>query len=136
MYLAFRSHILILIYQTDFFPMNNFQYLNIYQPYMLYCIHNHTRYDSTHNHFYKNLHHLILYTHFDIHHSFIFALSYIQFHLIYIYTHTIHAEVNIFFNLHLTFLHRILYFIWIAYSSIWIINSVTTSITLISTNSN
>ena len=77
---------LILIY-----PIEIFQDLNIHQFCMPYCIHNHTYWDSTY-HLYKNSNHLILCTHTEIHHYSIFALNYIHFHSIYIYTHAVHAE--------------------------------------------
>ena len=63
---------------------------------MPYYTHNYTYYDSPYNHLYKNSNHLILYTHTDIHHDSIFVLNYIYFHLIYISTHTIHAEFKIY----------------------------------------
>ena len=43
--------------------------------------------------------HLIICTHTDIHYDFIFALNYIHFHSIYIYTHTIHVALKILFHL-------------------------------------
>ena len=54
---------------------------------------------SIYNHLYKNPNYIILYTHTDIHHGSIFALDYILFHLINIYTPTIHAELKILFYL-------------------------------------
>ena len=50
---------------------------------------------DTHN----NPNNLILYTHTDIHHDSIFALNYIRFHLIHIYTQTIHVELKTLFHL-------------------------------------
>ena len=43
-----------------------------------------------------------LHSHTGIHHDLIFALNYIHFHLIHIYTHTAHVELKILFNLHWT----------------------------------
>ena len=60
---------------------------------------NHTYNDSTYNHFYKNPNHLILYTYTDIHHDSIFALNYIHFYSIHIYTHATHAKLKILFHL-------------------------------------
>ena len=49
-------------------------------------------------HFYSS-NHLILYSHIKIHYYSSFVLNYIYLHLIYIYTHTIHAELKILFHL-------------------------------------
>ena len=48
------------------------------------------------NHLYNIQYHLIPYNDTDIHHDSIFAINYIHFHTVYIYTHMIHAEINLF----------------------------------------
>ena len=54
--------------------------------------------DFTYNHLYKNPNRLILYTDTNIHHYSIFSLNYINFYLMYIYTHTIDIEQKIFLS--------------------------------------
>ena len=66
------------------------------------------------------------------------TFNHIHFHLIYIYTHMIHAELKILFYLPLTFNKILLhsyFFILNKNSSIYMINSVTTYTTFINTNS-
>ena len=75
-------HMLILFDKTKVICINNFQYLHIPQFYMP-C---YTQQDSTCNHRYKNCHHLILYTHTNIHHDSIFASNCIHFHSMQIFT--------------------------------------------------
>ena len=81
------------------FHMNNFQDLNICQFYLPYQSYSYTYLDSTYNHLYKNTNQLIWYTHMNYHHDSIFALNYIHFHPIYVYTHAIHVELKISFHL-------------------------------------
>ena len=65
---------------------------------MPYYTRNHMHYDSAYIHLYRKPNHLILHTHNDV----LFQLLITYFHLIYIYTHMIHAELKILFYLPLT----------------------------------
>ena len=115
--------------------MNNFCGLNINQLYLPYYTSNDTYNDSSYNHLYNNSIHLILRTHTDIHHECIFALDDMPFHSVHVYAHTIHAELKILFHLLLTssWILCDLYFCFGGNicSTVWIINSITISNTLI-----
>ena len=81
---------------------------------------------------YKKCSQPILYSHIEIYRGSIFSLNCIRFHLICLYTYTIYAEAKL--KIKYFYIH-IFYFIWNTYSIISIINSITTSTSLINTNS-
>ena len=51
---------------------------------------------------FMNSNYLILFAHTNIHHDFIFALNYIHFYSVHSYTHTIHVELKILFQINPT----------------------------------
>ena len=117
-------------------------------------IHNHTHWDSIYNHLYNhklsNIYniryqiyviiskHLILYNHTNIHHGSIFNLDYIHFQSIHIYTHIIHAELNVSFHLLLLLNYQLLEPYFLLYMEHkfeqYYYNSIATSAKLFNTN--
>ena len=75
--------------------MNNFKCLNISQICMRYITFTITHTRVRHIRALQKLNHLFFYTHDNIHHDLIFALSYIHFQLIHIYIHLTHVELKI-----------------------------------------
>ena len=66
---------------------------------MPYYTHDHTNFNSKYNHLYNNSNHPIPHIQSDIYHDSIFALNYMQFYSVNIYTRTIQGELKIIFHL-------------------------------------